>query len=76
MIRAGHRLHQLDCCEELAQSWEQAVGLLQTVYARHYRILVGVDPAQRCQLRSALEHIQAGGGGIVAEVLAQLNRIN
>lgn len=69
--QARVKLAELNRHEQVARWCEQETSaMLRQQFAQSYRELVGVDPAQRHELRAALERVAQGGGMPVDDVLA------
>ena len=75
-LRARSKLAAMNAHEPVARRWADArTELLRDAFADAYRSLVGVHPARRDELRSALEAVRdgrAGGEVTVASVIARL----
>lgn len=69
--RAESLLAKMELLEEQALTAEAEVGFWRKRHAAGYRRLIGVDPAQRHQLREGLELIVREGRQSLEELLNQ-----
>jgi hypothetical protein len=84
--RAARRLlSKMERSEAFAETWENfeqeypdlprwETACQRDNFAKTYRRLIGVAPADRATLRIALQEIVDCGAGHVSEVLAEINR--
>lgn len=74
-LQADIRLQKMMCHEHIAQQADDAqTARLRQVFAALYRKLVGIDPADREELREWLEHVRQDGHRPVADMIADLQR--
>jgi hypothetical protein len=73
--RAEEKLAQMELVEDLAMLVEtETCPRLRRQMAEQYRKAIGVDPAQREELRVALIRAKTGGGMPVADVVDWVGR--
>jgi hypothetical protein len=60
-LKAQVKLAEMNLREDTAKRWESAVpGLMQQTFADAYRSAIGIHPARRSELRTALEDLRDG----------------